>query len=105
MSEIVRGKVQATLDQYIEIVHDSELPIRLGTEVLILPIEDGKMGDFEPWMIGWLKYRWLVKELEEWCDTFEGQLPNGFWFMSNEEVDQQLSAAISRLFEEVESEG
>ena len=90
MKEIVRGKVQATLDRYIEIVHDSEFPIRLGTEVLILPIEDGKGEEV------------LVSEL-----IYEAR----FWLgeISDSEPDKVLAVnylkrALFRLFEEVESE-
>ena len=101
---VVRGiRLQDERDTILILEHPERMD---AEEVVTILFHDGdKVGPFEPWMIGWLKYRWLVKELEEWCDTFEGQLPNGFWFMSNEEVDQLVAAALGSLWMEGDDDG
>ena len=66
------------------------------TPVLILPIEDGKVGDFERRHLEWV--RWVINDLHEQGDKYTHLAHKAA------EVHEELYAAISRLFEEVESE-
>jgi len=84
MSEIVKG-YQSKNGMLKTTRHfDDDKP------VLILPIEDGKCGPFEKWMMDYLK--------ESAIDD-EGQ-----GLLLNASSCREIRAAISRLFEEVESE-
>jgi len=64
--------------------------------VLILPIEDGKVGPFERRHLEWV--RWVINDLHEQGDKYTHLAHKAA------EVHEELYAAISRLFEEVESE-
>jgi len=103
MREIVRG----TIDVY------AAGPMEIGTpgsargpgeceflegrhKVLILPIEDGKVGPFERRHLEWV--RWVINDLHEQGDKYTHLAHKAA------EVHEELYAAISRLFEEVESE-
>ena len=84
MREIVKGEVYA--DGLVRYPTGQKLHKgKLGGPVLILPIEDGKVGDFEQ--------KWI----EFLCDY---ELHNN----AHMNVYRQIATAISRLFEEVESE-
>ena len=88
MKEIVRGKWFYE-DQYATPEWDADtVEIPDGTPVLILPIEDGKCGPFEKWMVDYLK--------ESATDDEEQGL------LLNASSCREIATAISRLFEEVE---
>jgi len=85
MREIVRGTLFCDTGEITtRDMTSSEFMGSRGTHqsVLILPIEDGKCGPFEKWMVGYMQSKQVVTP----------------------EKDEQIAAAISRLFEEVESE-
>ena len=93
MREIVRGRCfpwdlkDFNRRHFVAVVDDTRKE-KEDIEVLILPIEDGKCGGFEPWMIEWVK---AVKGQEG---------HDGYPLVDDEEADE-IAAAISRLFEEV----
>ena len=100
MNEIVRGVI-TNLDDFVEL--DKPSGLAFDTKVLILPIEDGKVGGFEPWM---------VEFMNDPAEFDADGLPDDLYFRwdsSGQPTFQDwaefvIAAAISRLFEEVESE-
>jgi len=93
MREIVRGVI-TNLDDFVEL--DKPSGLAFDTKVLILPIEDGKVGDFERRHLEWV--RWVINDLHEQGDKYTHLAHKAA------EVHEELYAALSRLFEEVESE-
>ena len=84
MSKIVRGVI-TNLDDFVEL--DKPSGLAFDTKVLVLPIEDGKCGPFEPGMVTFLK---IVAETTPPYAT------------STKTMALKIATAISRLFEEVE---
>jgi len=87
MSEIVRGVI-TNLDDFVEL--DKPSGLAFDTKVLVLPIEDGKVGPFEKWMVDFLE---ATANEED-----DGDMP------ISAASCREIATAISRLFEEVESE-
>ena len=94
MSKPVRGIVQGPDFQpkHDMVLLDSPLPNRKWVTVLVR--SEGKVGEFEPWMVSWLKYHWLANEPEA-----PASMPEEFWNLTSEEIDQKIAAAIAGLFE------
>ena len=93
MSEIVRGVI-TNLDDFVEL--DKPSGLAFDTKVLVLPIEDGEVGDFEPWMVEYLEGNLYALPRE-----IRTKSSSKRW---REVANARIVAAISRLFEEVESE-
>ena len=89
MSEIVRGAVYGAQGKPSkQILLDK--PMVGQVEVLILPIEDGKVGPFK-------------KEMTTHLMAAAGQLDKE-GYLTSPQIVRRIATAILRLFEEVESE-
>jgi len=95
MSEIVRGRCfpwdlkDFNRRHFVAVVDDTRKE-KEDIEVLILPIEDGKCGPFE-------------KEMTTHLMAAAGQLDKE-GYLTSPQIVRRIATAISRLFEEVESE-
>ena len=93
MREIVRGRCfpwdlkDFNRRHFVAVVDDTRKE-KEDIEVLILPIEDGKVGPFGKWMVEWLNET-AEAERETWGSSGDA------------EILGQIATAISRLFEEV----